>query len=76
MDIDQVVNPDMTKHILKARTQMTESMYKYFDESLSESHRVKSDVVYMYASRPKVQEVQNVANTQRRHNTHLYTECM
>ena len=75
VDIDQVVNPDMTKHILKARTQMVESMYKYFNAGLSESHRVKSEVVYLHASRPKVQEV-HVFNTQIRHNTHLFTECM
>ena len=31
----------MTKRILKARTQMVKSMYKYFDEGFSESHRAK-----------------------------------
>ena len=74
--IDQAANTDMTKHILKARTQMVESMYKYFDAVLSESHRVKIEVVYLHTSRPKVQEVQHVSNTQIRHNTHLCTECM
>ncbi len=29
------------KLILKARTQMVESIYKYFDLDLSESHRAK-----------------------------------
>jgi len=61
--LDQATNPDMTKHILKARTQMVESMYKYFDTGLSESHRPKSEVVYLHVSGPKVQEVQHVANT-------------
>jgi hypothetical protein len=35
----------MMKHILKVRTQMVESMYKYFDSDLSESHRTK---LYIY----------------------------
>ena len=39
--IDQAANTDMTKHILKARTQMVESIYRYFDSDLSESHRTK-----------------------------------
>ncbi len=41
MALDQAVNPDMTKRILKVRTQMVESMYKNFDTDLSESHRAK-----------------------------------
>jgi hypothetical protein len=61
--LEKAANPDMTKHILKARTQMVESMYKYFDTGLSESHRPKSEVVYLHVSGPKVQEVQHVANT-------------
>ena len=32
---------DKMKLILKVRTQMVESMYKYFDAGLSESHRAK-----------------------------------
>ena len=39
--LDQAVNPDMTNRILKARTQMVESMYKYFGADLSESHRAE-----------------------------------
>ena len=39
--LQKAASPDMTKHILKARTQMVESMYKYFDAGLSESHRAK-----------------------------------
>jgi hypothetical protein len=39
--VQKAVRPDMMKHILKARTQMVESMYKYFDSDLSESHRAK-----------------------------------
>ncbi len=39
--LEKAANPDMTKHILKARTQMVESMYEYFDAGLSESHRAK-----------------------------------
>ena len=40
-DLEKAVRPDMMKHILKAMTQMVESMYKYFDSDLSESHRAK-----------------------------------
>ena len=39
--LQKAVRPDMTKRILKARTQMVESMYKHFDTGLSESHRAK-----------------------------------
>ena len=39
--LEKAVRPDMTKRILKARTQMVKSMYKYFDEGFSESHRAK-----------------------------------
>ena len=39
--LEKAARPDMTKRILKARTQMVESMYKYFDAGLSESHRAK-----------------------------------
>ena len=39
--LQKAVRPDMMKRILKARTQMVESMYKYFDSDLSESHRAK-----------------------------------
>jgi hypothetical protein len=39
--LEKTVSPDMTKRILKARTQMVERMYKYFDTDLSESHRTK-----------------------------------
>jgi hypothetical protein len=38
-EVLQAVRPDMMKRILNARTQMVESMYKYFDSDLSESHR-------------------------------------
>jgi hypothetical protein len=37
----KAVRPDMMKRILKARTQMVERLYKYFDSDLSESHRAK-----------------------------------
>ena len=39
--LEKAASPDMTKHILKERTQMVESMYEYFDAGLSESHRTK-----------------------------------
>jgi hypothetical protein len=39
---------------------MVESIYKYFDADLSESHRAK---LYLHTTRPKVQELQDVART-------------
>jgi hypothetical protein len=39
--LEKAVSPDMTKHILKARTQMVESMCIYFDAVLSESSQVR-----------------------------------
>jgi hypothetical protein len=39
--LEKAGSPDMTKRVLKTRTQMVEIMYKYFDEGLSESHRAK-----------------------------------
>ena len=39
--LEKAVMPEKMKLILKARTQMVESMYKYFDVDLSESHRAK-----------------------------------
>ena len=39
--IEKDFRPEMMKGILKARTQMVESMYRYFDSNLSESHRAK-----------------------------------
>jgi hypothetical protein len=50
--LEKAVMPNKMKLILKARTQMVESMYKYFDLDLSESHRV----IYMqgaYKKRPE-----------------------
>ena len=39
--LQKAVRSDKMKVILKARTQMVEIMYKYFDLELSESHRAK-----------------------------------
>jgi hypothetical protein len=39
--LEKVVMPEKVKLILKTRTQMVESIYKYFDLDLSESHRAK-----------------------------------
>ena len=43
--LEKGVSPDMTNRILKERTQMVESLYKYFDQDFSESHRGK---LYIY----------------------------
>ncbi len=61
--LQKAFRSEMMKGILKARTQMVESMYRYFDSNLSESHRAK---LYLHATRPKVQELQHVANAQVR----------
>ncbi len=39
--LEKPVMPEKMKLILKARTQMVEIIYKYFDLDLSESHRAK-----------------------------------
>jgi hypothetical protein len=39
--LEKAFKPEMMKGILKARTQMVQSMYRYFDSNLSESHRGK-----------------------------------
>ena len=39
--LEKAFRPEMMKGILKVRTQMVESMYRYFDSNLSESHRAK-----------------------------------
>jgi hypothetical protein len=39
--LENAFRPEMMKGNLKARTQMVESMYRYFDSNLSESHRAK-----------------------------------
>ena len=64
---------DMMKHILKARTQMVESIYKYFDSDLSESQRAKlytSTLLYP-------QELQHVTNAQvPSEYTVMHRECI
>jgi len=61
--LEKAVRPDMMKRILKARTQMVESMYKYFDSDLSESHRAKLYICTLLDPRFKTKLV---ANTQVR----------
>jgi hypothetical protein len=39
--LEEIVMSEKMKLILKARTQMVENIYKYFDLDLSESHRAK-----------------------------------
>jgi hypothetical protein len=46
--LEKAVMPEKMKLILKARTQMVESIYKYFDLGLSESHRAKSCISARY----------------------------
>ena len=51
----------MTWKLVVGASRMLESIYRYFNTDLSESHRAKN--VYLHASRPEVQDLQNVANT-------------
>ena len=57
--LQKAVRSDMFKHILRARTQMVESMYKYYDVNLSESHRAKL-YIHTHTTGPKVHELQQV----------------
>ncbi len=55
----------MMKLILKARTQMVQSVYKYFE-----------DMKFNDATRPKVQALQLVANTQVRAECPCYAQVV
>ena len=62
--LEKAVMPDKMKVILRARTQMVESIYKYFDLDLSESHRAKLYICTLLD--PRFQKFNFCPNTQVR----------
>ena len=72
--LEKAVMPDKMKLILKARTQMVESMYKYFDLDLSESHRVKLYICTQLD--PRFKKFNMWATHKYVENSQLYTECI
>ena len=62
------------KLILKDRTQMVESMYKYFDLELSESHRAKLYICMLLD--PRFKKFNMWATRKYVENSKLYTECI
>ena len=69
--LEKAASPDMTKRILKARTQMVESMYKYFDSGLSKSHRAKLYICTLLDPRFKNY---NMWPTRKYVTTHTYAQ--
>ena len=66
--------PDKMKLILKARTQMVESMYKYFDLDLLESHRGKLYICTLLD--PRFKKFNMCPTRKYVENSQLYTECI
>ena len=71
--LEKADSPDMTKRILKARTQMVESMYEYFDVGLSESHRAKLYICTLLDPRFKNY---NMWPTHKYVTIHTYAQCV
>ena len=69
--LEKAAGPDMTKRILKARTQMVESVYEYFDTALSESHRVKLYICTLLDPRFKTY---NMWSTRKYVTIHTYAQ--
>jgi hypothetical protein len=62
------------KVILKVRTQMVESIYKYFDLDLSESHRAKLYICTLLD--PRFKRFNMWSTHKYVENSQLYTECI
>jgi hypothetical protein len=71
--LEKAVSPDMTKHILKTRTQMVEIIYKYFDTVVSESHRAKLYICTLLDPRFKNY---NMWSTRKYVTIHTYAQCV
>jgi hypothetical protein len=62
------------KLILKVRTQMVETIYKYFDLGLSESHRTKLYICTLLD--PRFEKFNYWPIHKYFNNSQLYRECM
>ena len=72
--MEKAVMPEKMKLILKARTQMVESMYKYFDLDLSESHRAKLYICTLLD--PRFKKFNFWPTRKYVNNSQLCTECI
>ena len=72
--LEIAVMPEKMKLILKARTQMVESMYKYFDVDLSESHRAKLYICTLLD--PRFKKFNFWPTRKYVNNSQLCTECI
>jgi hypothetical protein len=72
--LEEAVMPDKMKVILRARTQMVESIYKYFDLDLSESHRAKLYICTLLD--PRFKKFNFWPTRKYVNNSQLCTECI
>jgi hypothetical protein len=72
--LEKAVIPEKMKLILKARTQMVESIYKYFDLDLSESHRAKLYICTLLD--PRFKKFNFWPTRKYVDNSQLCTECI
>ena len=72
--LEKAVMPEKMKLILKARTQMVESIYKYFDLDLSESHRAKLYICTLLD--PRFKKFNFWSTRKYVNNSQLCTECI
>ena len=71
--LEKAVMPEKMTLILKARTQMVESIYKYFDLDLSESHRAKLYICTLLD--PRFKKFNFWPTRKYVNNSQLCTEC-
>ena len=72
--IEKAVMTDKMKLILKARIQIVESMYKYFDLELSESHRAKLYICTLLD--PRFKKFNMCPTRKYVEKSQQYTQCM
>ena len=72
--LEKDVMTEKMKLILKTRTQMVESIYKYFDLDLSESHRAKLYICTLLD--PRFKKFNYWPTRKYVNNSPLYTECI
>ena len=72
--LQKAARSEMMKRILRVRAQMVESMYKYFDADLSESHRAK---LYIYTLLdPRFKNYKMWTTRKYVQNAQLCSECI